>query len=57
MHMRTPAAAEYCGVSPALLKKLRRHGGGPPYARIGHRTVIYTTADLDAWVAALRVGG
>lgn len=53
-NLRVPQAAEYIGVSKSLLDKLRCYGGGPAYAKLG-ATVIYSTADLDAWVAERRV--
>ncbi|EXL09793.1 helix-turn-helix transcriptional regulator [Aquamicrobium defluvii] len=53
-NMRVKQAAEYIGVSKSLLDKLRCYGGGPAYAKLG-ATVIYSTDDLDAWVAERRV--
>ncbi len=49
-HIRTPAAAEYLGLSKSTLDKLRCFGGGPAYLKLG-RAVVYATADLDAWMA------
>ncbi len=54
-NLRTPQAADYLGISKSLLDKLRCYGGGPTYAKLGS-SVIYSTADLDAWVASKRVG-
>ncbi|MGP4670664.1 helix-turn-helix transcriptional regulator [Agrobacterium salinitolerans] len=53
-NLRVPLAAAYLGVSKSLLDKLRCYGGGPAYSKIGS-TVIYSTADLDAWVASKRI--
>jgi predicted DNA-binding transcriptional regulator AlpA len=53
-NLRVKQAADYVGVSKSLLDKLRCYGGGPAFAKLG-ATVIYTSADLDAWVAANRV--
>lgn len=53
-NLRVPKAAEYLGVSKSLLDKLRCYGGGPTYAKLG-ATVIYSTVDLDLWVASKRV--
>lgn len=53
-NLRVPLAAEYLGVSKSLLDKLRCYGGGPVYSKLG-ATVIYSTADLDAWVTSKRV--
>lgn len=49
-NLRTRQAAEYLQVSKSLLDKHRCYGGGPVYAKLGS-TVIYSTDDLDAWVA------
>ena len=51
--LRTPGAADHCGVAPRTLEKLRVIGGGPPYFKRG-RSVIYDTADLDEWLTARR---
>jgi excisionase family DNA binding protein len=52
-NIRVRQAAEYVGVSKSLLDKLRCYGGGPAYAKLGS-SVIYSTEDLDAWLAANR---
>ncbi len=46
--------AEYLGVTPRALQAWRTRGGGPPYLRVGHRTIRYHPADLDAWLADRR---
>ncbi|KQY17099.1 hypothetical protein ASD36_00040 [Rhizobium sp. Root1334] len=53
-NLRAPQAAAYLGISKSLLDKLRCYGGGPIYAKLGS-SVIYATADLDAWIASKRV--
>ena len=50
---RTSDAAAYCGCSKSTLEKLRCTGGGPAFIKLG-RTVVYDTADLDAWLASRR---
>ncbi len=42
-------AAEYLGISPTTLGRLRIEGGGPIYSKAVRR-VIYDPDDLDAWV-------
>lgn len=32
--------------------KMRLNGTGPRFARLGHRTVRYRVADVDAWAEA-----
>lgn len=53
--LRTREAAEYLGLSPSYLEKLRVTGGGPRFAAMG-RAISYAIADLDAWAAARTVG-
>ncbi|MBN9066821.1 MAG: helix-turn-helix domain-containing protein [Rhizobiales bacterium] len=53
-NLRVPQAAEYVGLSKSYLDKARMTNTGPAYAKLG-ATVIYSTDDLDAWVAARRV--
>ena len=48
--------AEYLGLTPRALQSWRTRGGGPIYLRIGHRTVRYSQADLEAWLEARRFG-
>jgi len=56
-------AAEYLALSPNTLKGQRSKGakenGLPPipFIRYSERCIRYSTADLDKWVAALRVEG
>lgn len=47
------AAAEYLGLSPATLAKMRCRGGGPCYFSLG-RKVLYERATLDAWLEERR---
>lgn len=49
----TREAAEYLGIRPPTLKKLRGLGQGPVVIRIGRR-LIYDTSDLDAYLEAHR---
>ncbi len=52
INLRAPAAAEYVGLSPSTLAKMRLRGDGPIYAKSGPRIVVYAVADLDRWLAA-----
>lgn len=52
-HLKVRAAAEYIGLSKSTLDKLRCFGGGPVYLKLG-RAVVYSTDDLDCWLAARR---
>jgi predicted DNA-binding transcriptional regulator AlpA len=55
--LRTKEAAHYLGYSESTLEKKRLTGDGPPFIRLGRGgTVVYDTHDLDAWLAARRVG-
>jgi len=48
-------AAEYLGVGLIALRDWRYRRIGPPYIRLGHRTVRYRKSDLDAWLERQRV--
>ena len=37
-------------LSPRTLQLMRRKGGGPPWAKLGHR-VVYKWADVERWIA------
>jgi predicted DNA-binding transcriptional regulator AlpA len=47
---RTPRAAQYLGVRPSFLEKLRWLGGGPTFVRLGVRAVGYRVDDLERWL-------
>ena len=49
--LRPKEAAEYLGLAPSTLAKMRLRGDGPPYAKLGKRVVVYETCDLERWVA------
>lgn len=53
--LRTRAAAEYLGLSPSTLEKMRARGTGPRYLRLGGRSVGYDRGDLDAWLDGQRI--
>jgi hypothetical protein len=46
--MNTLEAGNFLRLSPRTLEKLRVHGGGPQFRKLGAR-VVYTVADLRAW--------
>ena len=48
-------AARFVGFTTATLKAWRQTGRGPAFVRVG-RSVRYRVADLDAFLAAHRVG-
>ena len=52
--LRTVEAAEYVGLSPSTLEKLRSKNVGPPFIRLGGRAVGYDLRDLDAWLDGQR---
>jgi hypothetical protein len=51
--MSTREAAEYCGLSPRTLERLRVQGGGPEYER-PLRRCLYTVEALERWLTAGR---
>ena len=48
-YLDTKAAADYLGLSPSTLNRMRVTGDGPRYSKLGRR-VIYDVHDLDAWI-------
>jgi predicted DNA-binding transcriptional regulator AlpA len=52
-NIRVAEAAKYVGLSKSSLDKLRMGEDGPTFFKIG-RAVVYSTDDLDAWLAARR---
>ncbi|WP_409364029.1 helix-turn-helix transcriptional regulator [Bradyrhizobium liaoningense] len=54
MHnLRVAEAAELLRLSKSTLDKLRCHGGGPTYFKLG-RAIVYARADLDKWMLSRR---
>ncbi|HEX7841012.1 MAG TPA: helix-turn-helix domain-containing protein [Kofleriaceae bacterium] len=37
-------------LSRTTLQTMRRQGGGPPFAKLGHR-IVYRLADVERWIA------
>ena len=52
--LRAPKAAEYLGLSPSTLAKMRLRGDGPAYSKVGPRIVVYDVDDLDSYLASRR---
>ena len=48
------AAARY-GLAPDTMLSWRKNGKGPPYIKVGGRTVRYRTVDLEAWLTSQTV--
>jgi predicted DNA-binding transcriptional regulator AlpA len=42
--------AEMLGIGPETFGDMRRAGDGPPVIKLGHRTLRYRPADVDAWL-------
>lgn len=49
-YLDTVQAADWLGLSPKTLQRMRLTGEGPLYAK-WRRRVIYDRADLDDWLA------
>jgi hypothetical protein len=52
--LRTGAAAQYVGLAPSTLAKMRVRGDGPPFSKAGARVVVYDVEDLDSWLRTSR---
>lgn len=48
--IREAEAARLLGVSIGLIRKWRRIGGGPKFAKLGGASVAYRVADLTAFL-------
>ena len=51
--LRTPQA-DYVGLSPSTLEKLRQAGDGPACQKAGRKIFVYRPEDLDAWLNSQR---
>ena len=52
-YLNDAQAAEYLGITPRYLRRLRERGE-MPVLRFGPKTLRYSPADLDAWAASKR---
>lgn len=55
--LSTGQAAEYLGLKPNYLEKMRLSGGGPAFVKLtgGPAGMVrYAREDLDAWIASSR---
>jgi len=50
----TKSAAEYVGLAPQTMNKMRVYGGGPTFFKLGSLLVKYAQSDLDAWLESRR---
>lgn len=50
--LTTYEAANYLRLALSTLAKLRCFGGGPRFAKVGPRRVVYDKDDLDEWLAS-----
>lgn len=52
--LTTRQVAERLGVSPRTVQDWRYRGGGPPGVALGRKTVRYSEAELETWLAEKR---
>jgi len=50
--LTTPEAAEWLGLSTPTLARWRGQRVGPPYIKLGPKSVRYRISDLDSWQQA-----
>jgi hypothetical protein len=48
--MKSAAAAQYLGIAESTLNKSRLTGEGPPFVKVGSRSVVYRRCDLDKFL-------
>jgi predicted DNA-binding transcriptional regulator AlpA len=53
--LRTPQAADVCGLRPQTLHDWRCRGIGPTYYHLGRRAIRYRAGDLYQWLEDQRV--
>ena len=46
--------AEFIGVTPNALSKMRMAGDGPAFIRVGARNIKYSWKDVHAWISERR---
>jgi hypothetical protein len=51
-NMRPRKAAEYLGLSQALLDQARCRGTGPKFVRVSRTCILYRRTDLDSFLAS-----
>lgn len=47
--LNTQEVADLLGLHHDTVKKMRHRGEGPPFAKVGHRTIRYDRAKVIAW--------
>lgn len=50
-YLEPEEAARIIRCSKHKLAVMRMDGSGPPFAKVGHRTVLYRRSDIDGWIA------
>ena len=50
--LKPAEAARRLGVQERALERWRSTGGGPPYVKLGGKTLRYRTSDLEAFIAS-----
>ena len=51
---RQKATSCRTGIPESTLEKLRLYGGGPPFVKLGARSIGYIVSDVDDWVKSRR---
>ena len=52
-----PDCAYLIGVAPETMKRMRRHGEGPPYFQVSRAVVRYSRTRVLAWLESRTVEG
>jgi len=50
-YLRTRDAADYVGLAPSTMAKMRLYGTGPEFIKAGARVVLYARETLDRWLS------
>ncbi|HTJ10351.1 MAG TPA: helix-turn-helix domain-containing protein [Candidatus Binataceae bacterium] len=52
--LTTAELARMVRKSPRAIELMRQRGGGPPYYKTGHRSIVYRLQDIAAWLTQCR---
>jgi predicted DNA-binding transcriptional regulator AlpA len=50
--LTTRQASDYLKLAVSTVEKLRCHGGGPKFIKLGSRRVAYLKPDLEEWISS-----
>jgi hypothetical protein len=55
--LRPEGVSQNYPISETMLARLRFKRKGPPFTRLGHKTILYRRQDIEAWLLHQPAGG